>query len=220
MLHTKEKTVSTHPNAVSSRRRASTAQAPLKAGAAIPRPAHGQSHRERYWADPIDREKFRFVSEAAAAPSRRDLPVRKTTAAPNSRLARSEARLMTAAIGTTISVCGVLVLYLCSYAHIASLGMNEARARVKLRALQAQNETLQAEYAAARSPQVISAAAKAMNMQDVPQHYTFISPTRSAAPEVASSGSDSNSVTLGSSNQLKVAAIGPTTEKPGATGTF
>ena len=190
MLHTKEKTVSNHPRSAASKRR-TTAQAPIKTSAGY----------------------FGYVSEPSIAPSRRESPVRKPTAAPNSRLARSEAQLITAAIGATITVCGVLVLYLCSYAHIASLGIHEAQARVHLRQLQADNETLLAQYATLRSPETISAQAKSLNMQNMAPTVSYIDLTRASDPvEADASGVESN-VSINNRAEIKVADRGTTGEK-------
>jgi len=220
MLHTKEKTVSTHSRSAAERRTASTAQAPIKAGVGLHKAASGHSQRDRIWSEPIDQNKFRYVSDSVAAPARRELPVRKPTAAPNSRLARSEARLMTAAIGATMTICGVLVLYLCSYAHIASLGMREAQARVHLRQVQADNETLLAQYASLRSPEKISAAAKALNMQNIPPTVSYIDLSRASAPVEADASGVESSVLNNNHTQIKVADRGTTGEKPEPTGTF
>jgi hypothetical protein len=127
---------------------------------------------------------------------------------------------MTAAISATTIICAVLVVYLCSYAHIASLGMREAQARVHLRHLQATNETLLAEYATLRSPIRISAAAKALSLQDIPPSVSYIDPSRASAPiEAGASGVESNGVISNRTN-IKVADRGSTGEKPEPTGTF
>jgi hypothetical protein len=54
----------------------------------------------------------------------------------------------------------------------------------------------------------------------MPQHYTYINPSHPAASEAANAGSVASGVTMDSSTQIKVADSEPTSEKPGATGTF
>lgn len=127
---------------------------------------------------------------------------------------------MTAAIGATMTICGVLVLYLCSYAHIASLGMREAQARVHLRQVQAENETLLAQYASLRSPEKISAAAIALNMQNIPGPISYIDPSRASGPAQADASGVESSVLTDNHTQIKVADRGPTREKPEPAGTF
>jgi cell division protein FtsB len=62
-----------------------------------------------------------------------------------SRLGRSEMRLMGLATTCTAIVCGLLLLYLAAYAHVSQLGYNQAQARVQLRQNQLTNESLRAE---------------------------------------------------------------------------
>ena len=128
---------------------------------------------------------------------------------------------MSGAIIAMIAGCGALVLYLCSYAHISSLGMREAQARVQLRQMQADNQTLLAEYATLRSPARISAAAVAMNMQNNPQSITYIDTARAAAPVEAAASGVGSITSINNGTGIKVADSGSTTgEKPEPTGTF
>ena len=62
-----------------------------------------------------------------------------------SRLGRSEMRLMGLATTCTAIVCGLLLLYLAAYAHVSQLGYDQAQARVQLRQNQLTNESLRAE---------------------------------------------------------------------------
>ena len=62
-----------------------------------------------------------------------------------SRLGRSEMRLMGLATTCTAIVCGLLLLYLAAYAHVSQLGYDQAQARVQLRQNQLTNQSLRAE---------------------------------------------------------------------------
>jgi hypothetical protein len=161
------------------------------------------------------------------------MPSRRTTTAPNSRLARSEGKLITAAIGIASCFCASLILYLCSYAQISSLGMREAASRVELRQTQEQNEFLLAQYNALRSPQRIVPAALALKMQNIAPTATYIDLSRAPAPSIAvanqptagsqsiaSAAGSTNDTSIGLSNAVKAADSGTTGENKAATGDF
>jgi cell division protein FtsL len=95
----------------------------------------------------------------SAEPIRRALP-----SARQSRLARSEMRLMGLATACTGIVCALLLLYLAAYAHVTQLGIEQAQARGQLRQNQVRSELLQAERNSLESPQRIIAAAMAQGM--------------------------------------------------------
>ena len=97
--------------------------------------------------------------QVSEEPIRRSLP-----SARQSRLGRSEMRLMGLATASTAVVCALLLLYLAAYAHVTQLGIQQSQARVQLRQNQIRNELLQAERNSLESPQRIVAAAAAQGM--------------------------------------------------------
>ena len=90
-----------------------------------------------------------------------------------SRLGRSEMRLMGLATTCTAIVCGLLLLYLAAYAHVSQLGYDQAEARVQLRHIQLQNESLRAERDRLQSRRHIIQEALALGM--MPRGSTPIS---------------------------------------------
>ena len=131
----------------------------------------------------------------AATPSAR--AVRLPSPSFSDRLAQSEARLVTAAVACTAVFCLLLVVYLGAYAHVTSLGIQQAQYTKALRAARQQNELLRAHLAAARSPQHIVAAAKAQGMEQAAGRACYISSPvqdavthKAAGYQVASDGTD------------------------------
>ncbi len=94
-----------------------------------------------------------------------------------SRLARSEARLMSLAMTCTACICGLLILYLAAYARITTLGIAQSHQRMLLRQATLENETLKAECAALQSPHRIIAAVTAQGMTRDTPPATYIAPT-------------------------------------------
>ena len=126
------------------------------------------------------------LDPALAAPARQH--VRPSAARPQSRLARSEMRLMGVATTSTAIVCALLLLYLAAYAHVTQLGIEQAQARVQLRRNQVQNEMLQSERDRLESPQRVIAAATAGGMTPrgaAPVNYI---PACAAQPKQAQEG--------------------------------
>jgi hypothetical protein len=113
------------------------------------------------------------------------------------RLARSETRLVGAAVACTSLFCFLLVVYLAAYANVTSLGIQQAQAAKALRSAQQQNEILRAELAAARSPEHIVASAQLQGMVLASGRACYVTP-RNEAPaaqtsrryQVASDGTD------------------------------
>ena len=108
---------------------------------------------------PVSQGQTAAREQAAAEPIRRALP-----SARQSRLSRSEMRLMGLAMTCTAVVCALLLLYLAAYAHVTQLGIEQSQARGQLRQNQNRNEMLQAERNSLESPQRIVAAAAAQGM--------------------------------------------------------
>lgn len=113
------------------------------------------------------------VAFGEAAPAPRP-PARPAAAPRQSRLGRSEMRLMGVATTCTAVVCGLLLLYLAAYAHVTRLGIDQASARGQLRENRLKNEMLRAERDRLQSPQRVIAAATALGMMprgSVPIQY-------------------------------------------------
>lgn len=102
-------------------------------------------------------------------------PRRRAAQLPD-RMARSEARLLTMAVTCTAVVCALLVLYLAAYAHIASLGINQAQMRTALRQKRLENETLKATLAGLQNPDHVAAFALAKGMTRDPRRIDYIAP--------------------------------------------
>ncbi|MGI4787391.1 MAG: hypothetical protein ACRYFS_00930 [Janthinobacterium lividum] len=116
-----------------------------------------------------------------AEPIRRPLP-----SARQSRLGRSEMRLMGLATACTALVCAMLLLYLAAYAHVTQLGIEQAQARGQLRQNQIRNELLKAERNTLESPQRIVAAATMQGMTPrgaTPVDYIATQAVRSGAKQ-------------------------------------
>ncbi len=112
--------------------------------------------------------------------------VRPPAPARQSRLGRSEMRLMGAATTCTAVVCGLLLLYLAAYAHVTQLGIDQSQARAQLRDNRLQNEMLRAERDRLQSPQRVIAAAVALGM--TPREGTpiaYVAPPPRAEPNRA-----------------------------------
>ncbi len=90
--------------------------------------------------------------------------VRPAAPARQSRLGRSEMRLMGVATTCTAVVCGLLLLYLAAYAHVTRLGIDQSQARAHLRDNRLRNEMLRAERDRLQSPQHVISAATAQGM--------------------------------------------------------
>jgi cell division protein FtsL len=90
-------------------------------------------------------------------------PTARRTVA-QSRMARSEARMLALAVAVTTLMCGVLVIYLAAYAHVTWLGMEQAQAREQLTLAIRENHRLQMNLADLKDPAHIIAAAKAQGM--------------------------------------------------------
>lgn len=103
------------------------------------------------------------------------------------RMARSEARLLTMAVTCTAVVCALLVLYLAAYAHIASLGINQAQMRTALRQKRLDNETLKATLAGLQNPDHVAAFALAKGMTRDPRRIDYIAPPPSAPARTSAS---------------------------------
>ncbi|WP_301002407.1 hypothetical protein [Capsulimonas corticalis] len=156
-------------------------------------------------------ERSLYISPAAA-PS----PYRTAESAPASvrpsqkrksvdRLARSEARLMMAAGTCTTIFCAILVIYLAAYARVTNLGLAQSHARVQLRQLSQDNQTLRAQLAQVQSPDRIVAQAKSLGMTPGANQVCYIGQNGAAVqansttigqagdqfPRVASSGANS-----------------------------
>lgn len=81
-----------------------------------------------------------------------------------SRLGRSEMRLMGLATTCTAIVCGLLLLYLAAYAHVSQLGYDQAQARTQLRQNLLVNENLRAERDRLQSRHFVIQEAAALGM--------------------------------------------------------
>ena len=164
MLETRSPSVSTPPR-------------PMARPAA--RPAHASWTPSVYTRDSTARE---------AAP--RPVPSARSAArrAGRSRMARSEARLLTVAVVGTALMCAVLVIYLAAYAHVSQLGLEQARARAQLRQARLLNDQLEAQVARLQSPTRVAAAAQAMGMAPASTPVTYIFGSDTAA-RTADSGS-------------------------------
>ncbi len=114
---------------------------------------------------------------AAPGPAR----ARRRAARLPDRMARSEARLLTMAVTCTVLVCTLLVLYLAAYAHITSLGINQAQMRTVLRQKRLENETLKATLAGLQNPDHVAAFALAKGMTRDPRRIDYIAPPRPAS---------------------------------------
>jgi hypothetical protein len=104
-------------------------------------------------------------------------PVRhrvKRNAVAIDRLARSEARLLAVVLIVTALACGSLVFYLAAYAQVASLGIQQSAARVKLRQIRMDGEVLRAQCERAASPDIIRAAAANMGMTSSPTRIAYV----------------------------------------------
>ena len=101
-------------------------------------------------------------------------------------MARSEARLLTAAIAFTVVVCGLLVIYLAAYARVTLLGIDQAQARTSLRAKSLQNETLKAQLADLGSPTRIKAYAVKMKLTKDARRTDYIKPASGLPTQTAS----------------------------------
>jgi len=118
----------------------------------------------------------------ASTPSARPVPApilsrpRRRAAPLPDRMARSEARLLTMAVTCTAVVCALLVLYLAAYAHITSLGINQAQMRTALRQKRLENETLKATLAGLQNPDHVAAFALAKGMTRDPRRIDYIAP--------------------------------------------
>jgi len=120
--------------------------------------------------------------------------VRPSAARPQSRLGRSEMRLMGFATTSTAIVCALLLLYLAAYAHVTQLGIEQAQARVQLHHNQVQNEMLQSERDRLESPQHVIAAATAQGMTprgSTPVNYIRATPPGQAQEAGAQDGTQS-----------------------------
>lgn len=217
MIDRKESSVSSSSRlAVATRRRPTPAAAPQTTRTRV-RTGRSALEQERFTTP--NRSSFGYAAAPEREPSVRALPTRKHASVPNGRLAKSEAKLMTAAIGATALICTVLVIYLFSYARISSLGMREAQARTDLRQARAVNETLLTEYSNLRSPHNIVQAAVAMKMQENAPVTDYIDLNRPAAAAMASAPS---STTINTATDriasVKVATSGTTGQKSAATG--
>ena len=95
-------------------------------------------------------------------------PARSLTRPPalarQSRLGRSEMRLMGLATTCTAIVCGLLLLYLAAYAQVSRLGYDQAQARTQLRQNQLENESLRAERDRLQSRRLVLREAAALGM--------------------------------------------------------
>lgn len=101
------------------------------------------------------------LGEAQVAPS----PAGRPASLPRqSRLGRSEMRLMGIATTCTAVVCGLLLLYLAAYAHVTQLGIDQAQARAQLRDNRLKNMMLRAECDGLESPGHVIAAATRLGM--------------------------------------------------------
>ena len=129
--------------------------------------------------------------QPAAEPIRRTLP-----SARQSRLNRSEMRLMGFATACTAVVCALLLLYLAAYAHVTQLGIEQAHARGQLHQNQLRSELLQAERNSLESPQRIVAAAVAQGM--TPRGATPVNYVAAAQTGAAHSDMKQDSASLAS----------------------
>ena len=125
------------------------------------------------------------------------------------RMARSEARLLTMAVTCTAVVCALLVLYLAAYAHITSLGINQAAMRTALRQKRLENETLKATLAGLQNPDHVAAFALAKGMTRDPRRIDYIAPPPPASP-VASAASPSSFDDNAATDRPQVANSGST----------
>jgi len=132
---------------------------------------------------PVSRGNTVLDPEVAAPASE---AVRPSAAPRQSRLGRSEMRLMGLATTSTAVVCALLLLYLAAYAHVTQLGIEQAQARLQLRRNQVQNEMLQSERDRLESPQRVIAAATAGGM--MPRGATPVNYIRAAPPREPQDG--------------------------------
>ena len=124
----------------------------------------GRSEARTAAARPLTAPRTNLRSQAVPEPSSADAVRRALPSARQSRLARSEMRLMGLATACTGLVCALLLLYLAAYANVTQLGIQQAQARTQLRQNQIRSELLQAERNSLESPQRIVAAATAQGM--------------------------------------------------------
>lgn len=143
----------------------------------------------RMAARPASRASLTADSPPTARPSQRassDTSVRPDRAAKaaGNRLSRSEARLLTMAISCTVVVCTLLVLYLAAYAHVALLGIDQAKMRTQLREKRLQNEMYRAQVADLQNPDRVAAAATALGLTREHKRVDYIAPPTPEADRI------------------------------------
>ena len=146
----------------------------------LPRPAvrvNERSSRAAWTAPAAHTRESTARAAAHALPSERQ-GVRR---AARSRMARSEARLLTFAVAGTALMCAVLVIYLAAYAHVSQLGLEQSRSNAQLRQARLLNDELEADLTRLQSPARIAAAAQAMGMTAGAKHVTYLSAQDTAA---------------------------------------
>lgn len=141
--------------------------------------------------------------ETAPAP-----PVsRPSTATRQSRLGRSEMRLMGLATTCTAIVCGLLLLYLAAYAHVSRLGYDQAQARTQLRRNQLENESLRAQRDRLQSRRFVIQEATALGM--TPRGSTPVSYITARASRTRPEEQDARLQTqTNRTDNAKMAAVG------------
>lgn len=138
----------------------------------------------------------------------------------DARLSRSEARLLTMAISCTVIVCALLVVYLAAYAHVATLGMGQAKLRTELRQKRLENEKLKAALAASLNPDRIAARAALIGMTRDHRRVDYIapSPAEEDGAQLSQTSADINSIgspatKTGGEAGLQVANSGSTADE-------
>jgi cell division protein FtsL len=100
-----------------------------------------------------------------------------------SRLARSEARMLTVAVAVATLMCATLVIYLAAYAHVTYLGLEQAAAHRQLNQEISANHRLQVEQANLQDRGRIVNEALKMHMTLYTGPTTYVTaPTADAQP--------------------------------------
>lgn len=132
---------------------------------APPRPAARASSAARLAArEALTARSRSMTGNTALETAPTHLPVRPAAITRQSRLGRSEMRLMGLATTCTAIVCGLLLLYLAAYAHVSQLGYDQAQARTQLRQNLLENENLRAERDRLQSRHLVIQEAVALGM--------------------------------------------------------
>jgi cell division protein FtsL len=130
-----------------------------------------------------------FAPRQAPRVSRPTVPRRAARRAlVRSRLARSEARMLTLAVAVTALMCAVLVVYLAAYAHVTQLGLEQAAAHRQLAQEISDGRQLEVEQAELQDRGRIVAEARKLHMTLYTGPMTYVTASGNNAPPGAEGG--------------------------------